>query len=47
MMIPGVRVCVLWTNLEFEAEEALKLYRNRGTSEQHLGKFKVEMDMEH
>jgi hypothetical protein len=46
MMIPEVRVCVLWTNLEFDADQALKLYRKRGTSEQHHGEFKTEMDME-
>ena len=46
MMIPEVRVCVLWTNLEFEAEEVLRLYRKRGTSEQYHGEFKTEMDME-
>lgn len=46
LMLPEVRVCVLWTNLEFEAEQVLRLYRKRGTSEQHHGEFKTEMDME-
>jgi hypothetical protein len=46
LMMPEVRVCVLWTNLEFEAEQVLQLYRKRGTSEQHHGEFKTEMDME-
>ena len=32
MMIPDVRVCVLWAKLEFGAGKALKLYRKRGTS---------------
>ncbi|MBV1749651.1 MAG: transposase [Desulfomicrobium sp.] len=46
MMISEVRVCVLWTNLEFDAGQALTLYRNRSTSEQHHGAFKTEMAME-
>lgn len=46
MMIPEVRVCILWTNLDIEADLALKLYRDRGTSEQYHGEFKTEMDME-
>ena len=37
MMIPEVRVCVLWAKLEFGAGQALKLYRKLSTSEQYHG----------
>ncbi|SFL89104.1 hypothetical protein SAMN05421830_108139 [Desulfomicrobium norvegicum] len=44
MMIPEVRICALWTNLKFDADQALKLYRKRGTREQLHGEFKIEMN---
>lgn len=46
LLIPEVRVCILWTNLEIDAEQALDLYRKRGTSEQYHSEFKTELDME-
>lgn len=46
LLIPEVRVCVLWTSLELPPEDVLMLYRKRGTSEQYHSEFKTEMDME-
>jgi hypothetical protein len=46
LLVPEIRVCVLWTSLELPEEEVLKIYRDRGTSEQYHAEFKSEMDME-
>jgi len=37
---------VLWTSLALSEEEVLKVYRDRGTSEQYHAELKSEMDME-
>ena len=46
LLVPEIRVCVLWTSLELAEDEVLKIYRDRGTSEQYHAEFKTEMDME-
>lgn len=46
LMTPEIRVCVLWTSLDLDPALVLRLYRERGTSEQYHGEFKTELDME-
>lgn len=46
LLEPDIRVCVLWTSLALPFSEVLRLYRERGTSEQYHGEFKTELDME-
>lgn len=46
LLVPKIRVCVLWTSLGLPEESILKIYRDRGTSEQYHVEFKTEMDME-
>ena len=46
LMMPEVRVCVLWTSLDLPSAEVLRLYRERGTSEQYHSEFKTGLDME-
>jgi len=46
LLVPEIRVCVLWTSLELPEDEVLKIYRDRGISEQYRAEFKTEMDME-
>jgi hypothetical protein len=46
LLVPDIRVCVLWTSLELCETDILKIYRDRGTSEQYHAEFKTEMDME-
>lgn len=46
LLVPEIRVCVLWTSLGLTEDQILKIYRDRGTSEQYHAEFKTEMDME-
>jgi hypothetical protein len=46
LLVPEIRVCVLWTSLDLPEEDVLKIYRDRGTSEQYHAEFKSELDME-
>jgi hypothetical protein len=46
LIIPESRVCLLWTSLESEAYEVLRLYRDRGTSEQYHSELKTDLGME-
>ena len=46
LMMPEVRSCVLWTSIDLGPAEVLRLYRERGTSEQYHAEFKSELDME-
>ena len=46
LIIPEIRVCVLWTSLELSPKQVLMLYRQRGTSEQYHSELKTDMDME-
>jgi hypothetical protein len=46
LIIPEIRVCVLWTSLELSPKQVLVLYRQRGTSEQYHSELKTDMDME-
>ncbi len=46
LLVPDIRVCVLWTSLVLGEEDVLKIYRDRGTSEQYHAELKTEMNME-
>ena len=46
LLNPDVTVFVVWTSLELPEDDVLRLYRERGTSEQYHAEFKSEMDME-
>jgi len=46
LLVPEIRVCVLWPSLELAKDEVLKFYRDRSTSEQYHAEFKTEMNME-
>ncbi len=45
LLVPEIRVCVLWTSLGLPEDKVLKVYRDRGTSEQYHAEFKTEMDI--
>jgi len=46
LLNPDVTVFVVWTSLDLPEDDVLRLYRERGTSEQYHAEFKSEMDME-
>jgi len=46
LLVPEIRVCCFWTSLTLREKDVIRLYRERGTSEQYHSEFKTEMDME-
>ena len=46
LLTPDITVFVAWTSLDLAERDVLKIYRDRGTSEQYHAEFKSEMDME-
>ena len=47
LFLPKVEIFSVWTSLmDFSDKDVLRLYRQRGTSEQFHAEFKTEMDME-
>jgi hypothetical protein len=46
LLTPDITVFVAWTSLDLPEKDVLKIYRDRGTSEQYHAEFKSEMDME-
>ena len=46
LLAPKITVCAVWTTLDLPEKEVLRIYRDRGTSEQYHAEFKTEMDME-
>ena len=45
-LLPIVRINAFWTSLETSEKEIIRLYRERGTSEQYHSELKTDMDME-
>jgi hypothetical protein len=45
LLTPDVTVFVVWPSLDLPEDDVLRLYRERGTSEQYHAEFKSEMDM--
>jgi len=46
LIFPEVQVDTYWTSLDFEADEAIFLYHDHGTSEQFHSELKTDMDLE-
>jgi len=46
LLVPEIRVNCFWTSLGLCEADVIKIYRERGTSEQYHSEFKSEMDME-
>ena len=46
LLTPDVTVFVVWTSLDLPEDDVLRLYRERGTSEQYHAEFKSKMDLE-
>jgi hypothetical protein len=46
LLIPFVRINAFWTSLKASEKEIIRLYRERGTSEQYHSELKTDMDLE-
>jgi len=46
LLYPDITVFSAWTTLDLPEREILRIYRDRGTSEQYHAELKTEMDME-
>ena len=46
LLVPDIKVFSVWTSLTLSDAEVLRLYRERGTSEQYHSELKTEMDLE-
>jgi hypothetical protein len=46
LMVPKLKVFSVWTTLAVSEDQVLRLYRQRGASEQYHSEFKTELDLE-
>jgi hypothetical protein len=46
LLFPFVRINAFWTSLKASEKEIIRLYRERGTSEQYHSELKTDMDLE-